>query len=414
MEVDPNLQRTLTRIRQLGCLAGVAINPATDPAVCGEAVRYCDYVLVMTVNPGLRRAAASSPQPWTRWPACGRCSRPRRPSRWTEAWTGTTLPALKAAGARTGSWPARPSSAQRIPAEARVLQQLARGRGAGVPWRARHGLAGRRRGRPGPSGTASPSWPGRRVPWAGSVVDSSRFLRAKVGLRGRVRFPTGGDSPRALRGRPGEIPGPTVKVWKREDRSGCVSLLADPWAVTAEGFFVGVDEARRRLSSSGPSRWPRGAGAAPAPTRWWAPSSSLDGRVVGRGLPRRSRAGPRRGRGHQGRLAAGRWLATAALLGAAARGRHHVRHPGALLSPTAAPRRAPTALIAAGFARVVVGADRSLAAGERHGVSSICARRASPVDLAEGELGLPAADARTTACASSWPRGCRSSPTSTR
>ena len=80
---------------------------------------------------------------------------------------------------------------------------------------------------------------------AGSVVDSSPHLRVRtdIGLRGRVRFPTGGDSPRALQGRPGEIPGPTVKVWRREDRSA--SSLCRPLGHEAEGFFVGHGGTRR-------------------------------------------------------------------------------------------------------------------------------------------------------------------------
>jgi len=51
-EVLPHLHRTLTAIRQLGCRAGVAINPSTSPLVLGEVVDLIDVVLVMTVNPG--------------------------------------------------------------------------------------------------------------------------------------------------------------------------------------------------------------------------------------------------------------------------------------------------------------------------------------------------------------------------
>ncbi|GAB4246362.1 MAG: ribulose-phosphate 3-epimerase [Thermoleophilia bacterium] len=52
VEACPHLHRTLTRIRELGMRAGVALNPATDLALLGEAVLFCDYVLVMSVNPG--------------------------------------------------------------------------------------------------------------------------------------------------------------------------------------------------------------------------------------------------------------------------------------------------------------------------------------------------------------------------
>jgi ribulose-phosphate 3-epimerase len=52
VEADPHLHRTLSVIRSLGCLAGVALNPVTNP----ESIRYIlqdlDLALVMTVNPG--------------------------------------------------------------------------------------------------------------------------------------------------------------------------------------------------------------------------------------------------------------------------------------------------------------------------------------------------------------------------
>jgi len=51
-EATPHLQRLLAQIRDSGCRAGVALNPATGP----DALRYVtgdlDLVLVMTVNPG--------------------------------------------------------------------------------------------------------------------------------------------------------------------------------------------------------------------------------------------------------------------------------------------------------------------------------------------------------------------------
>ncbi len=51
-EGNNNLHRTVQRIRTLGKRAGVAINPATSPAVLEEIVHDLDQVLVMTVNPG--------------------------------------------------------------------------------------------------------------------------------------------------------------------------------------------------------------------------------------------------------------------------------------------------------------------------------------------------------------------------
>jgi ribulose-phosphate 3-epimerase len=51
-EVLPHLHRTLTRIRQLGARAGVAINPSTPLEAVREILTECDQVLVMSVNPG--------------------------------------------------------------------------------------------------------------------------------------------------------------------------------------------------------------------------------------------------------------------------------------------------------------------------------------------------------------------------
>ena len=52
VEAEPHLQRALGLIRDGGAKAGIAINPATSADTLAEALAYCDYVLVMTVNPG--------------------------------------------------------------------------------------------------------------------------------------------------------------------------------------------------------------------------------------------------------------------------------------------------------------------------------------------------------------------------
>ena len=52
VEADPHLNRTLEAIRRKGALAGVAINPATPLGALEEALSFCDYVLLMSVNPG--------------------------------------------------------------------------------------------------------------------------------------------------------------------------------------------------------------------------------------------------------------------------------------------------------------------------------------------------------------------------
>ena len=51
-EVAPHLQRQLSRIRELGCAAGVALNPATPLSAVEEVLGDLDLLLVMSVNPG--------------------------------------------------------------------------------------------------------------------------------------------------------------------------------------------------------------------------------------------------------------------------------------------------------------------------------------------------------------------------
>jgi ribulose-phosphate 3-epimerase len=51
-EATPHAHRTLTAIRELGCLAGIAINPGTPPEAVAELRGLADIVLCMTVNPG--------------------------------------------------------------------------------------------------------------------------------------------------------------------------------------------------------------------------------------------------------------------------------------------------------------------------------------------------------------------------
>ena len=51
-EVTPHLDRTLTRIRDLGCKAGVSINPGTSLSGLEFLLEKLDLILVMSVNPG--------------------------------------------------------------------------------------------------------------------------------------------------------------------------------------------------------------------------------------------------------------------------------------------------------------------------------------------------------------------------
>ena len=51
-EVSPHLHRQLTRIRELGATAGVALNPSTPLAAVEDVLEHLDLLLVMSVNPG--------------------------------------------------------------------------------------------------------------------------------------------------------------------------------------------------------------------------------------------------------------------------------------------------------------------------------------------------------------------------
>jgi ribulose-phosphate 3-epimerase len=51
-EATPHAHRTLSAVRELGCLAGIAINPGTPVEAVQELRGLADIVLCMTVNPG--------------------------------------------------------------------------------------------------------------------------------------------------------------------------------------------------------------------------------------------------------------------------------------------------------------------------------------------------------------------------
>ena len=52
VETCPNLHRTLQTIHELGCTAGVVLNPATPVELIEPVLHMVDLVLVMSVNPG--------------------------------------------------------------------------------------------------------------------------------------------------------------------------------------------------------------------------------------------------------------------------------------------------------------------------------------------------------------------------
>jgi ribulose-phosphate 3-epimerase len=47
-----HLDRSLSLIQEQGCLAGLALNPATSPEHINWCIHRLDFVLIMTVNPG--------------------------------------------------------------------------------------------------------------------------------------------------------------------------------------------------------------------------------------------------------------------------------------------------------------------------------------------------------------------------
>src|SRR5260370_34147225 len=51
-EAEPHLQRAMQMIRDGGARAGIAINPATPAESLTTSIEFCDFVLIMTVNPG--------------------------------------------------------------------------------------------------------------------------------------------------------------------------------------------------------------------------------------------------------------------------------------------------------------------------------------------------------------------------
>ncbi len=51
-EACTHLHRTLQQIKQLGCKAGVAINPHTPVSLLEEVIEHTDLVCMMSVNPG--------------------------------------------------------------------------------------------------------------------------------------------------------------------------------------------------------------------------------------------------------------------------------------------------------------------------------------------------------------------------
>ena len=51
-EIDPHACRTLQMIKDAGAKAGIAINPGTSFETVKDLLQLCDYVMLMSVNPG--------------------------------------------------------------------------------------------------------------------------------------------------------------------------------------------------------------------------------------------------------------------------------------------------------------------------------------------------------------------------
>ena len=51
-EIDPHACRTLQMIKDAGAKAGIAINPGTSFETVKDLLHLCDYVMLMSVNPG--------------------------------------------------------------------------------------------------------------------------------------------------------------------------------------------------------------------------------------------------------------------------------------------------------------------------------------------------------------------------
>ncbi|MDO9085906.1 MAG: ribulose-phosphate 3-epimerase [Anaerolineaceae bacterium] len=52
VENNPNVLRTIQEIKELGCKAGIVLNPGTTAEAITNILPFVDLVLVMTVNPG--------------------------------------------------------------------------------------------------------------------------------------------------------------------------------------------------------------------------------------------------------------------------------------------------------------------------------------------------------------------------
>lgn len=52
IEAESQPEKLIDRLHELGCTAGITLNPGTPVKTIEEAAKLCDMILVMTVNPG--------------------------------------------------------------------------------------------------------------------------------------------------------------------------------------------------------------------------------------------------------------------------------------------------------------------------------------------------------------------------
>ncbi|MFH1909136.1 MAG: ribulose-phosphate 3-epimerase [Chloroflexota bacterium] len=101
VETCPNLHSTLQEIRDLGCAAGVTLNPGTPVTAIEPVLPMIDLLLVMTVNPGYSRQTFL-PETTSKVAALRRMLDAIGSSAWLEVDGGIsaqTLPEVRKAGA---------------------------------------------------------------------------------------------------------------------------------------------------------------------------------------------------------------------------------------------------------------------------------------------------------------------------
>ena len=91
-----HLHRVLSRIRELGKMAGVALNPGSPLAFIENVLHLCDIVLVMTVNPGFG-GQSFLPETWPKIRALRQICQDRGLDPWIEVDGGMTSKTARAA-----------------------------------------------------------------------------------------------------------------------------------------------------------------------------------------------------------------------------------------------------------------------------------------------------------------------------